>query len=74
MARRTMAAIEATPDRSNDELLLMPEISALTRQPEGTLRYLRHVGRGPRLEKRGRRLVAWKSDVIAWIEHGDDPA
>lgn len=74
MARRAMAVADTTPDRSNDQLLLMPEIAELTRQPEATLRYLRHCGRGPRLEKRGRRLVAWKSDVLAWIEYGDDVA
>lgn len=71
MARRTLAEVEAVPDRSNDEWLLMPEISELTKQPEGTLRYLRHVGRGPALKKHGRRLGAWRSDVIAWMESDD---
>lgn len=73
MARRTaVAVVEATtPDRSNDEFIRMPEIAKLTKLPEGTLRYFRHVGRGPALEKHGRRLGAWRSDVLAWLENSD---
>jgi predicted DNA-binding transcriptional regulator AlpA len=56
-----------TIDRSTDRILLMPEIEQLTRKPQGTLRYWRHEGRGPRLWKQGRQLCAWESDVRAWM-------
>jgi predicted DNA-binding transcriptional regulator AlpA len=73
MAHRTAALIAADPipDRTGDELLTMPEIAELTKLPEGTLRYFRHMGRGPRLEKHGRRLRGWRSDVLAWLETSD---
>lgn len=71
MARRTLTQVEATPDRSNDKFIDLPEIAELTKLPEGTLRYLRHCGRGPALKKHGRRLGGWKSDVIAWLETDD---
>lgn len=58
-----------TQDQQGDRgrLLLMPEISEMTRIPEGTLRYLRHCGRGPLLFKSGGRLVAWEADVRTYL-------
>ena len=54
-------------DRSNDELLEMPDIAKLTRVCESSLRYYRSQGRGPLLHKNGRKLVGWRSDVLAWM-------
>ena len=51
-----------------DRLLLISEVAAITRLTENTLRYLRHVGRGPRSAKLGKRIVYREGDVHQWIE------
>lgn len=55
---------------ANDQLLLLPEIAEYVRRSEATLRYLRHVGGegAPPLWRQGRRLVAWKSEIDAWLD------
>lgn len=58
----------------DDELMNTGEVAVLTRLPEGTIRYLRYEGRGPRGVKLGRRVMYRKSDVIAWIDSQLDPA
>ena len=50
------------------ELLLMPEVSKVTRMSVDTLRYLRHIGEGPPSFKLGRRVVYKAEDVANWIE------
>ncbi|AQZ67614.1 hypothetical protein BKM31_44650 [[Actinomadura] parvosata subsp. kistnae] len=56
-------------DRSNDRLLTFPdEVVELTRIEEATWRWKRHRGEAPFLFRMGRRLYAWRSDVVAWIE------
>lgn len=62
------AALVAAPDRRGDRLLQLPQISETTTLTEATLRFLRHKGEGPPMFKLHRRLVAWESDCIAWIE------
>lgn len=52
----------------NDKLLTVPEVSEATRLPEATIRWFRHVGKGPRSAKLGRRVVYREADVLAWIE------
>lgn len=64
----TAVTLDAQPDRRGDQLLQLPQISDKTTLTEATLRYLRHKGEGPPLFKLHRRLVAWESDCIAWIE------
>ncbi len=49
-------------------LLTTSEVAALTRAPEATVRYWRHLGTGPRSFKIGRRVVYRESDVMAWLE------
>lgn len=49
-------------------VLTLEEVSDRTRIPMTTLRFYRFEGRGPRLWKLGGRLVAYDSDVEAWIE------
>lgn len=56
------------PDRSDDELLQLPQMSEITTLEVATLRWLRHNGEGPPMFKLGRRLVCWKSDLLRWIE------
>jgi predicted DNA-binding transcriptional regulator AlpA len=54
--------------RANDRLLDLDEICATTRMPEATIRYKRHLGELPFIFKMSRRLVAWESDVLDWVE------
>ncbi|WP_433519058.1 helix-turn-helix transcriptional regulator [Nonomuraea sp. CA-143628] len=66
---RRSAQANAAPDRADDTLLTFPdEVCALTRMEEATLRYKRHRGEAEFLFKMGKRLYAWKSDCIAYIE------
>jgi predicted DNA-binding transcriptional regulator AlpA len=50
------------------ELMTFPEVVAASRQPEATMRWLIHAGKGPRHAKIGRRLVFRRADVEAWID------
>lgn len=50
------------------KLLTINEVSELVRTPPNTLRYWRHVGKGPRSAKLGGRIVYREQDVIDWIE------
>jgi predicted DNA-binding transcriptional regulator AlpA len=64
----------------NDQLLTIDEVSTLLRVPVATLRYWRHIGKGPRSFKMGRRVFYRESDVLAWLDEqtgngrGDDTA
>jgi excisionase family DNA binding protein len=49
------------------ELLITTEVAALLRVPAETLRYWRHIGRGPRSFKVGRRVLYARSDVETFI-------
>ncbi|MFC4062783.1 helix-turn-helix transcriptional regulator [Planomonospora corallina] len=50
--------------------MTLPEIAAYTRRSEQTLRWLRHRGGddAPPLWRQGRPLVAWKSEINAWLD------
>ena len=50
-----------------DPLLLMSEVSEITRIPIDTLQYLRHRGEGPPSFRLGRRVVSRRSAVLQWI-------
>ena len=52
----------------NDTLLTIKEVAAIVRAPEGTVRYWRFMGTGPRSIKIGKRVCFWKSDVLQWLE------
>ena len=43
------------------------EVAELVRTPVETVRYWRHIGRGPQSFKIGRRVLYARSDVEAWI-------
>ncbi|MEU4225834.1 hypothetical protein AB0F17_16190 [Nonomuraea sp. NPDC026600] len=55
-------------DRSNDVLLDLDGVCAFKGTTPATERYLRHLGETTYCFRMGRRLVAWKTDVIAYIE------
>jgi hypothetical protein len=50
-----------------DEMLSLQEACAFLRVPEGTLRYWRHLGAGPRSFKVGRHVRYWRADLILWL-------
>jgi len=52
---------------NDDEFMLLSEVAALTRQPEATLRWMRHQGKGPPAVKVGRRLLYRRSGVLKWL-------
>lgn len=54
--------------RANDRLLEFPEIVETVHMPPATVRYKRHKGEMPFIFKMSRRLVAWESDVLDYIE------
>jgi Helix-turn-helix domain len=50
-----------------DEMLALQEACRFLRVPEGTLRYWRHLGSGPRSFKIGRHVRYWRTDLILWL-------
>jgi hypothetical protein len=55
------------PQNAGDEMLTLQEACAFLRVPEGTLRYWRHLGSGPRSFKLGRHVRYWRGDLILWL-------
>lgn len=52
-----------------DKVLTVAEVAEMIRVPEGTLRYWRHVGCGPKSFKMGpRRVVYLEGDVLKWVD------
>ena len=47
--------------------LITAEVAELVRAPIETVRYWRHVGKGPKSFKVGRRVLYALEDVEAWI-------
>ncbi|MEU8391527.1 helix-turn-helix domain-containing protein [Micromonospora sp. NPDC048843] len=54
-----------------EKYLTTEELAALTRSTPGTVRYWRHMGKGPRGIKRGKRVLYAESDVAAWLAEDD---
>jgi predicted DNA-binding transcriptional regulator AlpA len=52
---------------SPEDLLLMAEVSAMTRRSIDTLRWLRARGEGPASFRSGRRVYYRRSAVTEWI-------
>jgi hypothetical protein len=52
----------------DDVLLLMEEVAELRRTTVDAERWRRHHGRAPYYFRDGRRVVAWRSDVIAHLD------
>ena len=69
-----MTASPTDPDENRrpihnpgDEMLTLQEACRFLRVPEGTLRYWRHLGSGPRSFKVGRHVRYWRTDLILWL-------
>jgi predicted DNA-binding transcriptional regulator AlpA len=50
-----------------DELMTTAEVAAFLRTPAATMRYWRSKHAGPRSFRLPRRVVYWRSDVLAWL-------
>jgi len=50
------------------DYLTTSEVAALLRAPVETVRYWRHVNRGPASFKAGRRVLYAEADVREWID------
>lgn len=57
----------------DDKLLTTEEVAAHFRTVPATVRYWRHVGKGPRSLRVGRRVLYRTSDVHAWAEAALSP-
>ncbi len=51
-----------------ERLLTTEEVANYFRTAPGTVRYWRHIGKGPRSFKVGRRVLYRESDVQAWAD------
>jgi len=54
--------------RPIEDLITTEEFAALARTSASTVRYWRHVGRGPRGFKVGRRVLYERQAVLDWLE------
>lgn len=52
--------------------LTTEELAQMTRSTAETCRYWRHVGKGPRSMKVGRRVLYAIEDVDAWLQEARD--
>lgn len=50
-----------------EEYMTTAEVAAVCRTPAETVRYWRHVGKGPKSFKLGRRVLYARSSVEAWL-------
>lgn len=51
----------------SSDILYTEEVAAMARKPVATIRWLKHIGQGPKCGKLGRRVVYRRADVEAWI-------
>jgi DNA-binding transcriptional MerR regulator len=49
------------------KLMTLSEVAKELRTPEATLRYWRHIGKGPTSFKIGRRVMYYATDLEAWL-------
>ena len=54
-----------------EKYLTTEEVAAITRSTPSTVRYWRHIGKGPRGVKRGKRVLYAESVVAAWLAEDD---
>jgi excisionase family DNA binding protein len=56
-----------------DRYLTTEEVAEIARTSAGTVRYWRHIGKGPQGVRRGRRVLYPESAVERWLS-GEDQA
>ncbi len=52
---------------AGEQIMYLKEAAAFVRKPEGTMRYWRHLGIGPRSFRHGRNVAYWQTDLILWL-------
>jgi hypothetical protein len=52
---------------SSEDLLLIEDVSVITRRSVGALRWLRNQGQGPKGHRAGRRIYFKRGDVMEWL-------
>lgn len=55
-------------------LMRISDVAEFTGVPEGTLRFWRNRGKGPKSAKVGRRIMYREADVLAWVDAQFDKA
>jgi hypothetical protein len=50
------------------DFLTVAEYAAVVRAPESTVRYWRHIGKGPRGRRVGKRVLYTRSEVLAYVD------
>lgn len=50
------------------DLLTLEEVAKMLRKSPAQIRWMRHVGTGPKSAKVGGRVLFRRADVIAWVE------
>ncbi|WP_430497868.1 helix-turn-helix transcriptional regulator [Micromonospora trifolii] len=55
-----------------EKYLTTEEFAEVARTAPSTVRYWRHVGKGPKGVRRGRRVLYPESVVAAWLAKGDE--
>lgn len=59
---------------SENENMTTPEVATLCRTSPETVRYWRHIGKGPKSFKVGRRVLYAREDVLAWLNAAREAA
>lgn len=57
-----------------EKFLTTEEVAAAARTVPSTVRYWRHIGKGPKGVKRGKRVLYPESAVVAWLAGEDEQA
>ncbi|MEU5668966.1 helix-turn-helix domain-containing protein [Micromonospora sp. NPDC047753] len=55
-----------------ERYLTTEEVAEVARTSPSTVRYWRHIGKGPRGIKRGKRVLYAESAVTQWLSASDD--
>ncbi len=55
-----------------ERLYTTEELALVLRTTPSTIRYWRHVGKGPKASRPGRRVLYAESDVERWFAEGRD--
>lgn len=68
MTAKRRGATKRTGDATPPEYMTTAEFAELVRVPDATVRYWRHLGKGPASVKVGRRVLYAATDVREWIK------
>ena len=66
--RNTHRITQSDLPHVDDEMLTIKEVATMLRVPEATVRYWRHLSKGPRGFRIGRSVRYWRTEVALWLE------